>query len=381
MKVAKAAPRRLMPPVEAVVGLIARFRDLPESELATELNALAEWPLARSDLFHWVVVLDRFDSILERVVRDYELDKHVQRRSFSTADQRITRGVLWFSRLLVENCTNRNIYNSYEHLNALLNTDDLDVLECNFWLALRQAQRISTQRAYRHNFALNHDRILALAQSWGIKEHGIELVDLCSTQLSVPEELYTIVYHFYRVLTPEDARKAAAASRAAGAEAPDSPSKSRRKSNHFELFHTVRVSTGIGNPARRRQFLVIRLLAVCVAVLMAPESSVQARLFQHEPNLAASLAELIQPEHNIPIHEQVAAISTLEALGRSRARLNEVLAAVNASASHGVLLYVLRKMAHNLCEEQGEDTVRVGHCNMALTLYFGGCSHLLAVFH
>jgi E3 ubiquitin-protein ligase HUWE1 len=51
--------------------------------------------------------------------------------------------------------------------------------------------------------------------------------------------------------------------------------------------------------------------------------------------------------------EQVVAIITLEALARSRTRLSEVLSAVNASASHGVLLYILRKMAANLCEDEG----------------------------
>jgi hypothetical protein len=47
------------------------------------------------------------------------------------------------------------------------------------------------------------------------------------------------------------------------------------------------------------------------------------------------------------------AILTLEAISRSSARINDVLNAMNASASHGVLLYLLRKVANNMCEEEG----------------------------
>ena len=44
----------------------------------------------------------------------------------------------------------------------------------------------------------------------------------------------------------------------------------------------------------------------------------------------------------------------LEAIARSRTRINDVLTAMNASASHGILLYLLRKVASNMCEAEGE---------------------------
>ncbi|RKP24153.1 hypothetical protein SYNPS1DRAFT_23756, partial [Syncephalis pseudoplumigaleata] len=107
--------------------------------------------------------------------------------------------------------------------------------------------------------------------------------------------------------------------------------------NYYDLFHTVRVSTAIGDPA---------------LPLMIPEASAQSRFFQHDPTLIASLSQMIQAESQVPMELQSMAILTLEAIGRSRTRINDVLSAMNASASHGVLLYLLRKVASNMCEEE-----------------------------
>jgi E3 ubiquitin-protein ligase HUWE1 len=112
-----------MPPVDAVARLASRLYELPEPELAQELNSITEWTLPRSDLFHWVKVLDRFDKILQHLISIYINRNELQETNFTEADQRLIRGILWFSRLLVENCTNRNIYNSYEVSGHVHNAD------------------------------------------------------------------------------------------------------------------------------------------------------------------------------------------------------------------------------------------------------------------
>ncbi|KAI8051112.1 hypothetical protein BDF22DRAFT_89497 [Syncephalis plumigaleata] len=86
---------------------------------------------------------------------------------------------------------------------------------------------------------------------------------------------------------------------------------------------------------------------------MIPEVSAQSRFFQHDPTLIASLSQMVQSDSkDVPMELQSMAILTLEAIGRSSARINDVLSAMNASASHGVLLYLLRKVASNMCEDE-----------------------------
>lgn len=185
------------------------------------------------------------------------------------------------------------------------------------------------QRSYRHNFTISQDRVLTLAQNWGTKNYGIDLADLCQDDLVIPEELYTISYNFYRVLSPDEARRAVTAKESTidTQEESSSPRKKSAtslastsnmdispkpddivdstesslpspssegmitircehaeqtgKSNeeifqqlvkqhhipedvYYDLFHTIRLSTSIGNPALRRQYLIIRLQAICI---------------------------------------------------------------------------------------------------------------------
>lgn len=100
----------------SIATIITQLRELSEPELMTCLEQFDSWTLPRGDMFHWVAVLDRFDTILERLVKQYRLDQELQLQSFTLDEKRLIVGILKFSRLLVENCTNRNIYNSYEVL-------------------------------------------------------------------------------------------------------------------------------------------------------------------------------------------------------------------------------------------------------------------------
>ena len=93
------------------------------------------------------------------------------------------------------------------------------------------------------------------------------------------------------------------------------------------------------------------------------ETTAQNKVFIYEPHLVANLAELIHPDKGIPnvcllFHikmggsgsydalqmMQVYALCALDGVARHRGKLSEVLTALNASANHGVLLQVLRKV-------------------------------------
>lgn len=91
--------------------MIDRASEVVEEELAGMLNSFDEWKYARGDLFHWVTVLNRFDGILERICKEYVL-KSVQIVVFVPKTKELLLAILRFSTLLLDNCSNRNIYNS-----------------------------------------------------------------------------------------------------------------------------------------------------------------------------------------------------------------------------------------------------------------------------
>lgn len=124
-----------------VVELIKAFTSLPEDELTATLEAtnLEGWQWPRSDLTFWIPVLNRFDGILETVIKSYDLrgtwsrkEKDaegkeikedpavearrlgVQMNPFTPRTKRTVVAIFEFEKLLLENCTNRKMFASYD---------------------------------------------------------------------------------------------------------------------------------------------------------------------------------------------------------------------------------------------------------------------------
>lgn len=132
----------------------------------------SRWPFGRGDLYHWIPLLNRFDSILEHFCATYKLNEGPQARDFgcdvllnqdkestfgsekqwsekeladlgfsSDGDRELVEVVLRFTRMLLEHCGNRSIYASSAHLNDLLNTTSLSVLIATLEVGSELAQR------------------------------------------------------------------------------------------------------------------------------------------------------------------------------------------------------------------------------------------------
>ncbi|KAF9186277.1 hypothetical protein BGZ51_006019 [Haplosporangium sp. Z 767] len=419
-------------------NLIKNLKECAESDIATHVEATPEWVWPRGDLFHWVAVLNRFDDILDNLCKTHDMKK-AQPKEFSAENRRLVLSILGLSRMLLENCTNRNLYASYEHLNDLLHSRDLNVVESCLRLLLRPAQRHSAQRTARSIFAVSQDRLLALSHTWGSKDHGLDMLQLADDNVNIPEEFKTLNFQFYRTIsfakptpttataipTAADTTSPAVSRSAAGVASSSSattttsssaaavpaqsstvPTKQRRSSHsgsssttiaavtaaaiapasegmvviqatdishlgasdyeilahfvkeyhipeehQFSLLNRIRVATGISHAQRRRQLMTIRILAAAVMSHVLPESVVVDKFFAFEPEFIQSLTDLIHPDHKVPFGLQTVALFALDGMAHLRNKQNDVFTAVNASASHGVLLYMLRKVISGLDAE------------------------------
>ncbi|KAH7042417.1 hypothetical protein BKA57DRAFT_398309 [Linnemannia elongata] len=81
------------------------------------------------------------------------------------------------------------------------------------------------------------------------------------------------------------------------------------------------------------------------------EAVIVEKFFAFEPEIIQSLTDLIHPDHKVPFPVQTVALFALDGLAHLRNRQPDVLTAINASASHGVLLYALRKIITGLDSE------------------------------
>ena len=119
---------------------------------------------------NWVEPLDRFDDILKSFISRYGMDLGPQTKPFGSdllaegspgadekryrelgfgveGDRELVESILGFSRLLVEKCANRALYNSTDRLNDLLNTTSLSLLHVNLRFTIFLAQRYSERNS------------------------------------------------------------------------------------------------------------------------------------------------------------------------------------------------------------------------------------------
>ena len=163
----------------AIADFVSRGATIAVSRLPSHLRSFPpRWPFPRGDLYHWIPLLNRFDSILEAFSREYGLHDGPQTRPFERlllergvaedgkpdsaektslgeldtlgysmdGDKHLVQAVLQFSCELIQSCGNRSLYSSSERLGELLNTTDLSLLSGALELALLLAQRYHASR-------------------------------------------------------------------------------------------------------------------------------------------------------------------------------------------------------------------------------------------
>ncbi|KAM0790628.1 hypothetical protein ACM66B_004490 [Microbotryomycetes sp. NB124-2] len=200
----KRAPKRTPSTHEGIAALVSALKDehSTDDELPALLLPIVEkgWTWPRTDLQHWIVPLNRFDAILERVIRDYDLGsmEHAQTNAFTPRTKELLHSILAFEKILLEHSTNRKIYASFDRLNDLLHTTDLDILLDTLKLALRPAQQFAMSHSSSYSFGIAEKRLLSLAQGWSTREYGLEMVDLASDSVEIPPELDEVDWQFYK---------------------------------------------------------------------------------------------------------------------------------------------------------------------------------------
>ena len=120
----------------------------------------------------------------------------------------------------------------------------------------------------------------------------------------------------------------------------------------FELLMRIRGAQAVtsAHAGDRERLVIVRLLATAIFGHTHPESQAQALLFLYEPDLVTHISELLQLDRGVDIQVQTAAVAALDAISRYRSKINEVLAAVNASVNHGILMALLRKTVADVAQ-------------------------------
>lgn len=110
--------------------LIDKLRMCTRQELMVELCKIDSWTFGKSELYHWIDVLDIFDVILEEATEikdgvEWCLACDVK---FDDDKNELLLSVLHFTTLLIEHSFSRHLYNSVEHLTTLLSSSNMEIV-------------------------------------------------------------------------------------------------------------------------------------------------------------------------------------------------------------------------------------------------------------
>ncbi|CDZ98238.1 E3 ubiquitin-protein ligase/Putative upstream regulatory element binding protein [Phaffia rhodozyma] len=205
----RRGPKKVVPPHPEIATLINTILATADKDLPSLLSSVVEWQWPRGDLHTWIKVLNKFDGILESVIDEYAL-KTIQTVEFSPQTKELVMSILRFQKMLLERCTNRKMYASYERLGDLLFCQDLDVVTQTLRLVHRPAQQysFSSHIAELAPTSVIVKRVLALSHGWGpSREAGYSLSKLASTNEDTSEispEPADITFQFYRRQTHEE---------------------------------------------------------------------------------------------------------------------------------------------------------------------------------
>ncbi|KAF7308833.1 hypothetical protein MKEN_01083200 [Mycena kentingensis (nom. inval.)] len=316
--------KRAAAPSPQVAELIARLLGTPNDDLSRVLAEIDAWKWPRSDLNAWIKVLNKFDAIMEEIIRDYQVDT-------PTPSQRL------HPRNQSNFVQNPQMFYSYDRLNSLLFTPDLDVLILALNLLLRPSQQYSAQPSVSHALNISTPRLQSLAKRWPhMREYGVSLArfgDFYPTN----EDARSDQDKMDTDTEPQSSQRTTATTSSNAVSIHVDPATLDSKSevdvladiveeyavpeaDKFELLCRIRAALVLkrGNEAEREKLVVVRLLAVAIFGHTHPEPQAATSLFLYEPDVINHIAELLQTD-------------------------KEVLTAVNAGVNHGLLMSMIRK--------------------------------------
>ncbi|WWC64740.1 uncharacterized protein I303_107351 [Kwoniella dejecticola CBS 10117] len=310
MKVKKSTRRHSQPPSD-VSALANSIVKAAEGDLVPILQAFDSWKYPRGDLHTWVDVLDRFDAILAEVTKEYDLHK-VQSNEFTPKTRDLVLEVLRVQRLLLENCTSRKLFSSYDYYPTKL----------------------------QHNAEDSRIKVPA-PQETPVRNRGTNPATTPASQINRP-----------RHVTSSGPSTLDFGDVSAWSDSFD-PFSTLCEENHVSLddqytaMNRIRIAR-IGDLATRRQLLAIRLMALATYVYISTDDAAQSGLFLYEPELVPQLAELLRASPAVGEIVSTGALHALDACAHHRVKMGEVLTAVSANVNHGILVTFFRNMVNRL---------------------------------
>ncbi|CAN4102607.1 unnamed protein product [Withania somnifera] len=377
-----------------------KIRSFICSVTATPLENIEEplksfvWEFDKGDFYHWVDLLNHFDTFFEKYIKprkDLQFDDHLLESDPQFPREAVLQ-VLRVIRIILENCTNKHFYSTYEHhLSALLASTDADVVEaCLQTLAAFLKKTIGK---YVIRDASLISKLFALAQGWGGKEEGLGLIASAvqdSSDTSANELGCTLHFEFYATESSDEHTAPV------GLQIIHLPNIDSRKESDLELLNNLvlqykvppslrfplltrlRYARAFSSPASRQQYTCIRLYAFIVLVQACSDSDDLVSFFNSEPEFINELVTLLSYEDAVPEKIRILGLVSLVALCQDRSRQPSVLTAVTSGGHRGILSSLMQKAIDSIVSNSSKWSVLFAEALLSLVTILvsssSGCS-------
>ncbi|XP_052726153.1 E3 ubiquitin-protein ligase UPL1-like isoform X3 [Vigna angularis] len=377
---------------------IDRVTSVPLEKIEEPLKGFV-WEFDKGDFHHWVDLFNHFDSYFEKYIKprkDLLIDD-----DFLNLDPPFPREailqILRVIRTVLDNCTNKHFYSSYEqHLSALLASTDPDVVEASLDTLATFLKKTVGKYSIRDS-SLN-SKLYALAQGWGGKEEGLGLIasavpDGCD---HIACELgCTLHFEFYAVNEPESDIKVAEPLDQ-GLQIIHLSDIDKRVETDLELLHKLvteykvpaslrfsllsrlRFARAFGSLASRQKYTCIRLYAFIVLIQACADADDLVSFFNAEPGFINELVSLLSYEDAVLEKIRILCLHALAALCQDRSRQQSVQTAVTSGGHRGILSSLMQKAIDSVTSDTSKWSVHFAEALLSLVTVLvstsSGCS-------
>ncbi|KAF9587900.1 hypothetical protein IFM89_006154 [Coptis chinensis] len=358
------------------------------------------WDFDKGDFHHWVDLFNHFDSFFEKYIKSRK-DLQVE-DNFLEADPPFPRDavlqILRVIRIILDNCTNKHLYNSYEHhLSFLLASTDADVVEASLQTLAAFLKKTTGKCSIRAT-SLN-SKLFAFSQGWGGKEEGLGLI-ACSIENGCDSVAYelgcTLHFEFYANDLAEEVNTTNQMTH--GLQVIHLPRISAHEGSDLELLNKLvteykvpptlrfslltrlRFARAFGYLASRQQYICIRLYAFLVLVQASNDAEDLAVFFNNEPEFINELVSLLSYEDMVPEKIRILSTLALVSLCQDRSRQAAVLTAITSGGHRGILPSFMQKTIDSITGDYSKCSVVFAEALLSLVTVLvsssSGCSVL-----
>ncbi|XP_075495888.1 E3 ubiquitin-protein ligase UPL1-like [Primulina tabacum] len=357
------------------------------------------WVFDKGDFHHWVDLFNHFDTYFEKYIKprkDLQLGDN-SLESDPPFPREAVLHILRVIRIILENCTNKHFYSSYEHhLSSLLSSTDSDVVEAS--LQTLAAFLKKSNAKYNLIDASLRSRLFAFAQGWGGKEDGLGLIS-CALQNGLDPIAFELgcSLHFQFYAVSETANESTSSEQMTRGlqvihiSAVDSMKESdlellnklavQYKVPHdlrFSLLTRLRFARAFSSAVTRHHYTCIRLYAFIVLVQACSDTDDLVSYLNTEPEFINELVTLLSYEDAIPGKIRILCILSLVALCQDRSRQPTVLSVVTLGGHRGILSSLMLKAVDSVVNNPSKCSIVFAECLLSLITMLvsssSGCS-------